>query len=209
VAKAHHKGRRDRKPSEFQEEVLSIDRVTRVVSGGRRLRFRATVVLGNKKGKVGLGVGKANEVISAIQKAIAKAKKNMIHVKSKNGTIPHQVRHKFKSAKLLLMPAAEGTGIIAGGTTRKIVELAGIKNILTKSFGTSNKIASARATIEALQQFSMKVEDEPMKKEEKKAPAKKPAAKKPAAKKPAAKAAPKKEAAKKPAAKKPAAKKAE
>ena len=137
-------------PKEYFEEVLQIDRVTRVVAGGRRLRFRVTLVMGNKKGKVGMGVGKAGEVVVAIQKATQQAKKNMQVVKIANDTIPHSLKHKYKSARIMLMPAGEGTGIIAGGAVRKVIELAGIKNILSKSLGTSNKISVARATLEAL-----------------------------------------------------------
>lgn len=135
---------------EFDEEVLEISRVTRVVKGGRRMRFRATVVIGNRKGKVGVGIGKSDEVVMSIQKAISDAKKNMVNVRLDGKTIPHEVRTKYKSAEILLMPAAPGTGIIAGGTLRRVVELAGIKDILSKSFGTTNKIACSRAALEAL-----------------------------------------------------------
>ena len=154
MAKPYHKNDRKPEEKEFFEEVLQIDRVTRVVSGGRRLRFRATVVIGNKKGKVGMGVGKANEVVTAIQKATRKAKKSFVELDISNGTIPFPHKTKFKSAKLLLMPAGEGTGIIAGGASRKVIELVGIKNILSKSLGSSNKINLARATIQALENFT-------------------------------------------------------
>lgn len=142
---------RRREPSEYEEEVLQIDRVTRVVKGGRRLRFRATVVIGNKNGKVGIGLGKSTEVVGAIKKAIHQAKKNLLIVPIHNGTIPHEIRIKFKSAKILMMPAAPGTGIIAGGAVRKIAELAGIKNLLSKMLGCSNRVTNAKATIMALQ----------------------------------------------------------
>ena len=135
---------------EFAEEVIQIDRVVRVVKGGRRLRFRATVAIGNRMGKVGVGIGKSQEVTGAIQKAIAKAKKNLIEVPIYNGTIPHDINFKFKSAKLLLIPAGPGTGIIAGGPIRKIANLAGIKNILSKSLGSSNKVNLAQATVKTL-----------------------------------------------------------
>ena len=135
---------------EFLEEVIQIDRVTRVVKGGRRLRFRATVVIGDRNGRVGIGIGKANEVTAAISKAIAKAKKTILQVPIINDTIPHQIKHKSKAAYVLLMPAGPGTGIIAGGAVRKVVDLAGIKNILSKSIGSSNKLSAARATYEAL-----------------------------------------------------------
>lgn len=146
----YQKGRKQREPKEFDEEVVQIDRVTRVVKGGRKLRFRATVVIGNRKGKVGIGIGKSHEVTGAIQKAIAKAKKDLLQVTLDGTTIPHKVNIKFKSAKILLLPAAPGTGIIAGGTVRKVVELAGVKDILSKRFGTTNKVNNTKATFEAL-----------------------------------------------------------
>lgn len=143
-------GGRSREPSEYEEEVLQIDRVTRVVKGGRRLRFRATVVVGNRNGKVGIGIGKSHEVVGAIQKAISQAKKDMVVVPLTKGTIPHEVKLKFKSARILMMPASPGTGIIAGGAIRKIAELAGIKNMLSKMFGGRNRITNAQATMLAL-----------------------------------------------------------
>jgi small subunit ribosomal protein S5 len=150
---------------QFEEEVLSIDRVTRVVAGGRRLRFRAIVVVGDKKGKIGLGTGKSNEVVGAVQKATRKAKQNLITVPIWNDTIPHDITIKYKSAKILLMPAGSGTGIIAGSVVRKILALAGYKNILSKIFGSSNKLLNAQATLLALQQLK---ERKIQKKEEKK-----------------------------------------
>jgi len=135
---------------EFEEEVIQLDRVTRVVKGGRRLRFRATVVVGNRKGKVGIGIGKSTEVAGAIQKAIAQAKKALIEVPMAGQTIPHRIQVKFKSAKLLIMPACPGTGIIAGGPLRKIVELSGIQDILSKSLGCNNRVTNSQAAIIAL-----------------------------------------------------------
>jgi small subunit ribosomal protein S5 len=135
---------------EFEEEVIQLDRVTRVVKGGRRLRFRATVVVGNRKGKVGVGIGKSTEVTGAIQKAIAQAKKAMVEVPMAGQTIPHRIQVKFKSAKLLLMPACPGTGIIAGGPLRKIVELSGVQDILSKSLGCNNRVTNSQAAIMAL-----------------------------------------------------------
>ena len=149
MAKAHRKSG-PREAKEFEEEVLQIDRVTRVVAGGRRMRFRATVVIGNRKKRVGIGTGKANEVVIAIEKAISKAKKNLITVPIENDTIPHEIKVKFKASRIILMPAKKGTGIIAGGALRKIIELAGIKNILSKCLGTNNKLANAQATMMAL-----------------------------------------------------------
>ena len=138
---------------EFEEEVIAIDRVTRVVKGGRRLRFRATVAIGDKQGRVGIGTGKSNEVTGAISKAITKAKKTLIRVPIINGTIPHEIKYKFKAAKILLMPAAPGTGLIVGGSVRKVVGLAGVTNILGKSFGSNNKLSSTRAAFEALKRL--------------------------------------------------------
>jgi small subunit ribosomal protein S5 len=135
---------------EFEEEVIQIDRVTRVVKGGRRLRFRATVVIGNRKGKVGVGIGKSTEVQGAIKKAIAQAKKSLIEVPMVAQTIPHRVAVKFKSAKLIVMPARPGTGIIAGGPLRKVIELAGVKDVLSKCLGSKNRLNNSQAAILAL-----------------------------------------------------------
>jgi small subunit ribosomal protein S5 len=142
-----------REVKEFEEEVIQIDRVTRVVKGGRRLRFRATLVIGNKKGKVGVGIGKSTEVTGAISKAIAEAKKNLITVPMAGQTIPHRVQVKFKSAKVMLMPAIPGTGIKAGGSVRKVIELAGIKDIMGKCFGAPNRLNNSQAAIEALKKL--------------------------------------------------------
>lgn len=141
--------------SEFEEEVIQIDRVTRVVKGGRRLRFRATVVIGNKKGKVGVGIGKSAEVQGAIKKAIAQAKKSLIEVPIIEETIPHKVEVKFKSAKLMILPACPGTGIIAGGPLRKILELAGVKNVMSKVLGCKNRLSNSQASIMALSELRM------------------------------------------------------
>jgi small subunit ribosomal protein S5 len=143
--------RRQREPSEFAEATLSVDRVTRVVKGGRRMRFRAIVVVGNRKGKVGLGTGKAAEVQAAVKKATSAAKRAMIRVPIINGTIPHQVEHKFKAARIRIIPALPGTGIIAGGALRVILDHAGVKDVLSKRFGTRNKLVNAQTTIQALQ----------------------------------------------------------
>jgi small subunit ribosomal protein S5 len=167
------RGMRDREPSEFTETTLSVDRVTRVVKGGRRMRFRAVVVVGNRKGKVGLGTGKANEVQIAVGKATKAAKRNMIIVPLYKGTIPHEVRLKFKAARLLIMPASEGTGIIAGGALRTVFDHAGVKNVLSKRFGTGNKLVNAQAIIKALQKLKPargKQEDPDAEKADKSAP---------------------------------------
>ena len=141
---------RKREPKEFEETTISVDRVTRVVSGGRRMRFRAVVVIGNKKGKGGLGTGKANDVQSAVKKAVADAKREMINVPIVNGTIPHEIDKKFKASRIRLVPAGEGTGVIAGSSLRVILENAGIKNVLSKRYGTTNKLVNAQCTIKAL-----------------------------------------------------------
>lgn len=144
-----HGGRR-REPSEYEDVTLAIDRVTRVVKGGRRMRFRAVVVLGNRKGKVGLGTGKAAEVQAAVQKAQRDAKRAMLIVPMQGSTISHEVNVKHKAARLRLMPASKGTGIIAGGPLRVILDLAGVKDILAKRFGTNNKLVNAQAAMMAL-----------------------------------------------------------
>ena len=139
-----------REPKEFAETTLSIDRVTRVVKGGRRMRFRAVVIIGNRKGKVGLGLGKANEVQAAVQKAVKDARRHMVRIPLIKGTIPHAIEVKHKAAKIRLLPANEGTGIIAGGALRVILEHAGVKNVLSKRFGTGNKLVNAQASMIAL-----------------------------------------------------------
>ncbi len=151
IKKDRKKGKRGRRQKpEFDQQLLDLARVTRVVKGGRRFRFRATMVIGNRKGKVGVGVSKGADVSIAIQKAVADAKKNMIDVNLDGKTIAHDVRQKLASARVLLRPAKEGRGIIAGGAVRTVVELAGIKDVVSKSYGTSNKLNVARATVEAL-----------------------------------------------------------
>ena len=149
------KGGRDNfKPKkEFKEELLAIDRVTRVTAGGRQLRFRAVMVIGDGKGKVGLGTGKSWEVVDAIAKAIADAKKNMITVDIDSGTVPYNLTAKFKAATIMLHPASKGTGIIAGGSARKVLAVAGYKDILAKRYGSSNLLNNAKATLKALQSF--------------------------------------------------------
>lgn len=135
---------------EFEEKIISLDRVTRVVKGGRRFRFRATVVVGDGKGRVGVGVGKGGDAPTSIIKAIAKAKTAMINFDIDGTTIPHETQISFGGANVFMKPAGPGTGVIAGGAVRAVVEVAGIKDLLTKSLGSSNKINNAYATIEAL-----------------------------------------------------------
>jgi small subunit ribosomal protein S5 len=139
-----------REKPEFDQKLLDLARVTRVVKGGRRFSFRATVVIGNRKGKVGVGVAKGADVSDAVSKAVADAKKSMIVVKRTNTSIAHEIREKLGAAKVLLKPAKEGKGIVAGGAMRSVIDLAGIKDITAKSLGSSNKINVARATIKAL-----------------------------------------------------------
>ncbi|HBR71842.1 MAG TPA: 30S ribosomal protein S5, partial [Candidatus Moranbacteria bacterium] len=142
-----------REKPEFEQKLLDLARVTRVVKGGRRFRFRATLVIGDRKGRVGVGVAKGTDVSDSIQKAYNDAKKNIINVKLNGNTITHDVIKKLGSAKVLLKPAAEGKGIIAGGAVRSVVDLAGIRDIVSKSLGCSNKLNVARATIEALKEL--------------------------------------------------------
>ncbi len=138
---------------EFEEKVIAIDRVSRVVKGGRRFRFRATVVVGDGKGRVGVGVGKGGEVMTSIAKAVSKAKKNMVTVSLKGHTIAHEVNVHFAGAHVMLKPASEGTGVIAGGAVRNVVEAVGIRDLLSKSLGSSNKVNTAYATVLALTQL--------------------------------------------------------
>ena len=135
---------------EFEERVVAINRVTKVVKGGKHMRFAALVVIGDKKGNVGFGTGKASEVPDAIKKAVEAAKKNIISISIVNNTIPHQVTGVFGAGRVVLRPAAPGTGVIAGGPVRAVVELAGITNILSKSLGSATPINVVRATVEGL-----------------------------------------------------------
>lgn len=145
----------NRTPEEkqFDERVMNIDRVARVVKGGRRFRFRALVVVGDKKGRVGIGIAKGADVTSAVTKATESAKKNFVKLKLYKGTFPHESQAKVGGANILLIPAAPGTGLIAGGVVRTVLEVGGVSNALSKSIGSANKINTAYATLEALKQM--------------------------------------------------------
>ena len=147
-----------REPKEFEESVVTINRVTKVVKGGRRFRFAALVVIGDKKGRVGFGTGKANEVPDAIKKAIEDAKKNLITIPIVGTTIPHTATGNFGAGSVLIRPATEGTGVIAGGPSRAVLELAGVNDSLTKCLGSRTPINMVRATVAALKSLKT-VED--------------------------------------------------
>jgi small subunit ribosomal protein S5 len=153
-----YRGGRERDSSGFEETVVRVNRVAKVVKGGKRFSFSALVVVGDRKGKVGYAIGKAGEVPEAIRKAVEQAKKAVVTVPMIEKTIPHEVRHEVGAASVLLKPAAPGTGVIAGGSMRAVLELAGIHDILTKCLGTTNPINVVMATIEALR--SLKTADQ-------------------------------------------------
>ncbi len=187
------RGRRDRVradagPKEFDEITISVDRVSRTVAGGRRMRFKALVAIGNHKNKIGVGVAKGNDVTTAVAKATSKAKKSMITFNMDGETICHESRTKVTGADVLIKPAAPGTGIIAGGTVRAIMGLTGVKNLISKSLGSTNKVNIAYAVIEGLRsqvprsEWTTTINN----KKEAKAPAAKVTAAKATAKKPAA-----------------------
>lgn len=145
--------RNDREQSEFEERVVSINRVTKVVKGGRRLRFAALVVVGDRNGRVGFGTGKAQEVPEAIRKAIEAAKKNLITVPMVGTTLPHEALGVFGGGKILLKPAVEGAGVAAGGAVRAVLELAGVADVTSKSLGSNTPINVVRATVDGLNQL--------------------------------------------------------
>lgn len=141
---------------QFDERIVHIDRVARVVKGGRRFRFRALVIIGDHKGRVGIGIAKGADVTSAANKAIEGAKKNVTTINLFKETIPHDVTAKVAGSKILLKPASPGTGLIAGGVVRTVLEVAGVHNILSKSLGSSNRINTAYATLKALESLEPK-----------------------------------------------------
>jgi len=147
------RGRPEREVREFEQKLLELNRVTRVTKGGKRMRFRATLIVGDRKGRVGYGTAKGLDVSMAIDKAYRQAKKNVLTIPLVNETLPHQVEYKFAAAKVLLKPAPKGTGLKAGGPTRMILELAGVPNAVSKLLGSNNKINNAKATFSALKKL--------------------------------------------------------
>lgn len=146
--------RRDRErgpKDEFDQKIVDLARVTRVMAGGKRMRFRACVVIGDHKGKVGVGLAKSADVSTAISKATEKAKKEMITIQMVNGTIAHAVNHKYGAGRVLLKPAGQGRGIIAGGAVRIVLEMAGLSNVVSKILGTNNPVTNVKCVMEALQ----------------------------------------------------------
>lgn len=147
------KYKKPREPKEFDEKVVKISRVSKKTKGGNKISFSALVVVGNRKGRVGVALGKANDVVSAIKKGIKKAKKKLITVPLVGTTIPHQITIKNGAAKLILKPAPEGTGVIAGGSVRSVLELAGVRNVVAKTLGTNNKLSNVTTTFIALRKI--------------------------------------------------------
>lgn len=146
----------EREKSEFDQKVVEVSRVTRVTSGGKRMRFRALVVIGDHKGKVGMGLKKGADVSESVNKAVNAAKKNMIQLPLVNETIPHELRVKYKSSALMLKPAKPGTGVIAGGAVRSVMELAGVKNVVSKMLGSNNKVNNVKAVFAAFERMKSK-----------------------------------------------------
>ena len=144
----------------YEEKVVKIKRCAAVVKGGRRFSFAAMVVVGDKKGRVGYGYGKANEVPPSVEKAVKQATRSMVKVPTEEGTIPHAVKGRYGAARVVLVPAGAGTGVIAGDAVRAVCESAGIENILTKSFGSNNPVVLVKATVEALKQLRTRQEVE-------------------------------------------------
>ena len=140
-------------PKEFEEKVIQVNRVSKKTTGGNRIGFSVLMVIGDKKGRVGVGLGKARDVSSSIRKAVTYAKKHLINVPMVNGTIPHDIYLKLGAAKIILKPAPEGSGVIAGGAVRSVVEAAGIRNISSKVLGTKNQASNVYATLEALKKL--------------------------------------------------------
>ena len=142
-------GEGGREKSEFDQKVVEVKRVTRVTSGGKRMRFRALVVIGDHRGRVGMGLKKGADVSESVNKAVAQAKKNMVTLPLVNETLPHELNIKYKSSSLMLKPARPGTGVIAGGAVRSVMELAGVKNVVSKMLGSNNKVNNVKAVFAA------------------------------------------------------------
>ncbi len=152
IRNARRGGRREQQePKEFDQRILELARVTRVTKGGKRMRFRTCLIIGDKKGRVGIGIAKGADVAIAVEKAFRQAKKHLIEVPIVNETLPHNVSLKYGAAKIMLMPAPKGTGLKSGGPVRVVLELAGVPNAVSKLLGSSNKINNARATFKALE----------------------------------------------------------
>ena len=169
IRKPRSKRRRPaQEPREFEQKILELARVTRVTKGGKRMRFRACVIIGDKKGRVGMGVAKGADVAMSVEKAVRQAKKDLVVVPLKNETIPHDITQKYGAAKIIIKPAPAGTGLKSGGAVRIVLELAGIPNAVSKILGTNNKINNAKATFAALRLLKASPEVSLKKKEEQK-----------------------------------------
>ena len=165
MAKPRRTGRgQEHGKKEFEQKTVEIKRVTRVVAGGKRMRFRALVVIGDHKGRVGMGLKKGLDVAESVNKAVNQAKKNIITVPLINETIPHEVVMKYKASKLMLRPARQGTGVIAGGAVRSVMDLAGVKNVVSKMMGSSNKVNNIKAVFKAFESMKSKEELEALRK---------------------------------------------
>ena len=148
----------EREKNEFDQKVVEVKRVTRVVAGGKRMRFRALVVIGDRKGKVGMGLKKGADVSESVNKAVNAAKKNMVSLPLIHETIPHGINIKYKSSSLMLKPAKPGSGVIAGGAVRSVMELAGVKNVVSKMLGSNNKVNNVKAVFAAFKSMKSKAE---------------------------------------------------
>lgn len=146
----------NRERNEFDQKVVEVKRVTRVVAGGKRMRFRALVVIGDHKGRVGMGLRKGADVAESVNKAVNQAKKNMVTLPLVNETIPHELNIKYKSSSLMLKPARPGTGVIAGGAVRSVMDLAGVKNVVSKMLGSNNKVNNVKAVFAAFEKMKSK-----------------------------------------------------
>lgn len=162
-SKGNRKRGGKRQESEFDQKIIDLARVTRVQKGGKIMRFRACIALGDRKGRIAIGVAKGSDVAIAVDKAVSVAKKHMLQVPLKNGTFPHRIVEKYKGAEVLLKPAPSGSGIIAGGAVRTLLELGGVENAVAKILGSSNKINNCKATIGAMKKFIVKKAVSPQK----------------------------------------------